>query len=65
MDNVEFEKISLPNIRDLLERKIRTYEYKMANCNTNSTKAKYRGELAVARSILFYIDIRYNAKGKV
>lgn len=65
----EFEKVSIDEIRQFLSRKIRTFEYKLANANSRVTFTKYRNELAVFRSMLFYLDIRFkaieNAKGKV
>lgn len=65
----EFEKVSIDDVRQFLSRKIKTYEYKMIHSQSRVTFAKYRNELAVFRSMLFYLDVRYsakeNAKGKV
>ena len=65
----EFEKVSIEDARQFLSRKIKTYEYKLVNAQSRVTFAKYRNELAVFRSMLYYWDIRYsakeNAKGKV
>lgn len=66
---VEFEKVSIDEIRQYLNRKIRKYEYKLAHANSRVTFTKYRNELAVFRSMLFYLEIRFkaveNAKGKI
>jgi|LakMenE01Jun11ns_1017448.scaffolds.fasta_scaffold7220014_2 hypothetical protein len=66
---VEFEKVSIDDIRQFLNRKIRKYEHKLTHANSRVTFTKYRNELAVMRSMLFYLDIRFkaleDAKGKV
>lgn len=65
----DFEKISIDDVRQFLSRKIRTYEYKMTHANSRVTFTKYRTELSVFRSMLFYLDIKFkptdDAKGKV
>lgn len=65
----EFELVTLEEARQFLSRRIKTYEYKMIHSNSRVTYTKYRHELAVFRSMLYYLDIRFsakeNAKGKV
>jgi hypothetical protein len=61
----EFEKVSIDDVRQFLTRRIKTYEYKMIHSQSRVTFAKYRNELAVFRSMLFYLDIRYSAKREV
>jgi hypothetical protein len=65
----EFEKVGIDDIRQFLARKIRTFEYKMTHANSRVTFTKYRTELAVFRSMLFYLDIKFkpleDAKRKV
>jgi hypothetical protein len=58
----EFEKIPIDEVRGFLSRRIKTYEYKMIHSSSKVTFAKYRSELAVFRSMLFYLDVRYSAK---
>jgi hypothetical protein len=65
----EFEMVTLDEARQFLSRKIKTFEYRMINSNSRVTYTKYRHELSVFRSMLYYLDIRYsakeNAKGKI
>lgn len=65
----EFELVTVEEARQFLARRIKTYEYKMIHSNSRVTYAKYRNELSVFRSMLYYLDIRFsakeNAKGKV
>jgi hypothetical protein len=65
MEEVEFEKISLEDVRAFLGRKIRSYEHKMTQASSRVTYAKYRSELSLMRSILLYLNLRHNAQGKV
>lgn len=61
----DFEKVSIDDVRQFLARRIKTYEYKMIHSQSRVTFAKYRNELSVFRSMLFYLDIRYSAKREV
>lgn len=61
----EFERVSIEDARQFLTRRIKTYEYKMINSQSRVTFAKYRNELAVFRSMLFYLDVRYSAKREI
>lgn len=65
----EFELVTIDEARQFLTRRIKTYEYKMIHSNSRVTYTKYRNELSVFRSMLYYLDIKHiskdHAKGKV
>jgi hypothetical protein len=65
----EFAMVSPEEARQFLARRIKTYEYKMIHSNSRVTYTKYRHELAVFRSMLYYLDLKFtpnkDAKGKV